>query len=183
MSSDASDLADAQAGDQDAFARLYDGHAGVVLSLCRCCTHPAEAEDAMQETFVRAYRRLNQLARGDRFRPWLYAIARRVCAEQQRARARRSRREAQAVMERTRSLPQVETSFRVIAQAEELDRLTMAMDALSDNERLAIHLYYLDPDPLDAARCALGLSRSGFYKLLGRARKRLAASMQETQMR
>ena len=41
-------------------------------------------------------------------------------------------------------------------------------------ERLAIHLYYLDADPVGAATSALGLSRSGYYKLLSRAHGRLA---------
>ncbi len=39
---------------------------------------------------------------------------------------------------------------------------------------LAIHLHYLEHDPVDAAMRTLGLSRSGFYKLLGRARASLA---------
>ena len=43
-----------------------------------------------------------------------------------------------------------------------------------DRERLAIHLYYLEADPVNAAMSALGLSRSGYYKLLSRARENLA---------
>ncbi|MHC4422114.1 MAG: RNA polymerase sigma factor [Planctomycetota bacterium] len=52
---DAADLGAARAGDDDAFGRIYDRHAPVVLSLCRRHA-PAEAEDATQETFIRAYR-------------------------------------------------------------------------------------------------------------------------------
>ena len=35
VNDDARDLADAAAGDQEAFARLFDRHAAIVLSLCR----------------------------------------------------------------------------------------------------------------------------------------------------
>ena len=62
---------------------------------------------------------------------------------------------------------------------EALDRLTVALDSLPDDERLAIHLYYLESDPAPAACAALNLSRSGFYKVLNRARERLALLMKE----
>ena len=64
-------------------------------------------------------------------------------------------------------------------RAEELLRLDAAIDALPDQERLAVHLYYLESDPVRAAKDALGLSRSGFYKLLARAREQLAAELKE----
>ena len=55
----------------------------------------------------------------------------------------------------------------------------MALDQLDDDERLAIHLYYLDSDPVRAAQAALGIGRSGFYKLLTRARESLALQLRE----
>ena len=48
---------------------------------------------------------------------------------------------------------------------------------LPDDERLALHLYYLESDPIAAASECLGVSRSGFYKLLTRGRERLASLM------
>ncbi len=63
--------------------------------------------------------------------------------------------------------------------AEQLDRLTAALDTLPEDERLVIHLHYLDSDPPKAANSALGLSRSGYYKLLHRARRRLAGMLNE----
>ena len=56
-------------------------------------------------------------------------------------------------------------------------RLESALDRLPERERLAIHLHYLDPEPVHAAKRALGLSRSGYYKTLDRARTRLAAML------
>jgi RNA polymerase sigma-70 factor (ECF subfamily) len=60
---------------------------------------------------------------------------------------------------------------------EQLRLLGAALDQLEDRQRLAIHLYYLEPDPVRAAESALGLSRSGYYKLLARARERLVELM------
>ena len=176
---EAADLAAAQAGDSAAFARLYDRHGAVVLSLCRRLSL-AEAEDATQETFIRAYQLLHKVESANKLRPWLYGIARRVCSEHTRSQRRRKLHEEQAMLMRTAqhkaaSSPPAET----LAHAEQLQRLDGALDQLEDRERLAIHLYYLESDPIQAAKSALGLSRSGYYKLLAKARDRLGELMRE----
>ncbi len=172
---DAADLTAAQAGDHQAFGRLYDRHAAVVLSLCRRFSLP-EAEDATQETFIRAYRLLHKVQSPDKLRPWLYAIARRVCSERTRSAQRRTRHEEQLVL--TQPAQSIAaTAPEQADRAEQLQRLDDALDRLDDRERLAVHLYYLDADPVNAAASALGLSRSGYYKLLARAREHLAGLM------
>jgi len=185
---EAADLAAAQAGDDDAFARIYDRLGPVVLSLCRQRSL-SEAEDAAQETFIRAHRLLHKVENAGRLRPWIYAIARRVCSERSRAARRRARHEERAAVSRR----QVRTSGRGASatgtatgdpsrdsdHAEQLDLLGTALEKLDDRERLAIHLYYLEADPVRAATAAMDLSRSGYYKLLARAREHLAAFMTE----
>ncbi len=181
---DAADLAAARAGDDAAFGRIYDRHAPVVLSLCRRHA-PAEAEDATQETFIRAYRKLDKVEQAEKLRSWLYAIARRVCSERSRSARRRARHEEGFAVSRAASQTDAPPGATATAadpsrraeHAEHLDRLGAALDQLDDRERLAIHLHYLEADPVQAAASALGLSRSGYYKLLGRAREQLAALM------
>ncbi len=176
---EAADLIAAQASDQDAFARLYDRHAAVVLSLCRRLSL-AEAEDAAQETFIRAYRLLHKVESADKLRLWLYGIARRVCSEHTRALRRRRHHEDQAMLTRTaEQKARAASPGESLEQAEQLQRLDGAIDQLDDRQRLAIHLYYLESDPIQAAQSALGLSRSGYYKLLARARERLGELMRE----
>lgn len=170
-----------------AFARIYDRHCPVVRALClRHLPFEADADDALQETFLRAYRVLHEASDPTNLRPWLYAIARNVCAERRRAAARRLKHEHAAAQEHinmtgsgtlnhighARSNP---AAHAPAEHAEALARLTTALDELPDDERLAIHLYYLDSDPIAAASSALGVSRSGFYKLLARARGHLAS--------
>lgn len=181
---DAADLMAHARGDQHAFGRLYDRHAAVILSLCRTLIpgHSlADAEDAAQETFLRAHRMLDRLVDPRGFRPWLYQIARLVASERRRSTARRHKHEDHAMNlahdAHRASLPA--HGADIAARRESLDRLTVALRSLPDPERLAIHLYYLDPDPVRAAESTLGLSRSGFYKILARAREHLAALLGE----
>ncbi len=171
------DFTAAKSGDQAAFARIYDRHAAVVLSLCRRLSL-TEAEDATQETFIRAYRLLEKVESANKLRPFLYGIARRVCSEFMRSKQRRKKHEAQAMLIKT-----AEQSSRAVApsdsaqHAEQMQQLDNAIDQLDDRQRLAIHLYYLEKDPIEAAKSALGLSRSGYYKLLAKARESLAEIM------
>jgi RNA polymerase sigma-70 factor (ECF subfamily) len=177
-------LARARTGDAEAFARLHDRHAAVVMSLCRrgLGGSLAEAEDATQETFIRAHRKLVELDDDARIRPWLYAIARHVCSERRRAGARRSRHEGQAMLMADLTKSPAVSSAEQAERTDLLERLSSALDDLDPRERLAVHLYYLERDPIAAARSALGLSRSGYYKLLARARDHLAGAFPEVQV-
>src|SRR5215218_5445870 len=70
----------AAAGDERAFEALYDRHHRALLGFCRHMLGTREeAEDALQQTYLRAHRAL--LARGApaELRPWLFTIARNCC--------------------------------------------------------------------------------------------------------
>lgn len=58
---------------------------------------------------------------------------------------------------------------------EEHQRVHAAIAQLGDKERLAVHIFYLCEEPAEVARQALGLSASGFYKIIENARSRLKA--------
>lgn len=180
MDHDGSELAAAREGDADAFARLHRRHAAVVLALCRRQLSLAEAEDACQETFLRAYRRLAQVREPAGLRAWLYAIARRVCADFRRSGRRRDHHTREATDRQMQACVEPAAPDAGLAMTEQLEQLNGALDTLPDDERLAIHLYYLEPDPERAAADVLGLSRGGFYKVLQRARERLARRMKES---
>lgn len=84
---DAGLLAAAASGDQDAFARLVDRHAPMVMAVCR--RHVGDdAEDAAQEAFVKAWRAAASFSGRSSVRTWLYRIA----VNAARDRLRRDRR-------------------------------------------------------------------------------------------
>jgi RNA polymerase sigma-70 factor (ECF subfamily) len=122
---------------------------------------------------------LHHLAGAEGFRAWMYGIARRVCAERRRAAGRRAKHEEEAAAFRMGQFMPMLEGCEAASRAEQLARLSVALDALPKDERLAVHLHYLERDPAAAATSALGLSRGGYYKLLARARNRLAALLRE----
>ena len=72
---DAELVAEVRAGDEDAFARLVERHHETCRRLARhLLGEPSDAEDAVQETFVRAYRGIRGYRERESFRAWLLQI-------------------------------------------------------------------------------------------------------------
>src|SRR5215210_7492530 len=70
----------AASGDERAFEAVYDRHHRVLLGFCRhMLGSREEAEDALQQTFLRAHRSLVAQGAPEELRPWLFAIARNRC--------------------------------------------------------------------------------------------------------
>src|SRR6266540_1082220 len=68
------------------FERFYEDHQAAVLGELRRLLGPQAAEDAYQETFLRALRAYDRLRHADHLRAWALTIARRVAADQHRRR-------------------------------------------------------------------------------------------------
>ena len=82
----------ARAGDHDAFRDLVEGHAHELQVHCyRILGSLQDAEDAVQETFVAAWRNLGDFAGRSSVRTWLYKIATNRCLSMLRADSRRPR--------------------------------------------------------------------------------------------
>ena len=80
-------VARVRAGDDTAFEKIYDRYARGVLAFCAHMLKSREAaEDAVQLTFVSAYRAMRGGTNEIVLRPWLYTIARNRCLSEIRAR-------------------------------------------------------------------------------------------------
>jgi RNA polymerase sigma-70 factor, ECF subfamily len=76
----------AQNGDRSAFGTLYEQYERLVHGILLSHVSYSDAEDLMQDVFVRALERLPDLREPAAFRGWLIAIARRTAADHQRGR-------------------------------------------------------------------------------------------------
>jgi RNA polymerase sigma-70 factor (ECF subfamily) len=162
-------------GEPAAFARLYDRYAPLVRAVCfdDAGDDLAQAQDLCQEAFLRAFRKLGELKRPDQFAPWLIGIARHVCLECRRSAGRRRRNLARLGELSIAESEADATGDSAAGDADELLRLRAAISALPRREREVLHLFYLMEQDADHVAGALGLSRSGFYRCLDRAKKRL----------
>lgn len=121
------------------FETFYAEHAGEVLGLLRRRLGPDRAEDAFQETFLRALRAYDRLTYGDHLRAWVMTIASRVAID--------AHRRAGVPTDELPELPHADGR----PAYEELAFLT---DSLPPTERAAVVLRYgydLDYDQIAAA--------------------------------
>jgi RNA polymerase sigma-70 factor (ECF subfamily) len=118
---------------------LFEAHAGAVRRfLGDLLRDAAAAEEATQETFVRAHARLQTLSDAARARAWLLGIARLVVLEE--LRRRRTRPLAEVVDETPDAAPSPE---QILLLAEAHGRFEAALGVLAE-ERRAIFLLYSD---------------------------------------
>jgi RNA polymerase sigma-70 factor (ECF subfamily) len=160
------------AGDKAAYEKLYDRYAPLIRAVCYDTTgNLADAQDLAQDVFMRAYENLDRLRDPDRFGNWLVGIARLRCHEW-------LRRSLQ-LRDKHVELTEVQITVPDPPDDDRIELLRKMIATLPDKERLALHTFYLQGNSADNARRIMGLSRSGYYRVLERARKRLKQLMPE----
>ena len=124
----------AKGGDADAFGRLAEAMQDDIFRFARACglAH-ADAAEATQETFLRAYSRRTSWRPGGDAAAWLHGFAMNVIREARRAAAKRRHSAPFECASRADRGPEID----------ELDRLARAMDALPDRQREAVACRYL----------------------------------------
>jgi RNA polymerase sigma-70 factor, ECF subfamily len=162
--SDASLVARAKGGDEEAFRELVERHARNVFRLSyRVTRNKEDAEDVVQETFLKAHRALSRFDERAEFGSWIHAIAANGSLDVLR---RRERRERGALSEpdAAEELPSGGPSPERSAHGSELGRrLQGAMRRLSAHERTAFVLRHFEGRSIAEIAGALGI-RTGATK-------------------
>src|SRR5256885_708389 len=144
------------AGDPAGLAEAYDRYAPPLYSYCRSLLpEPADAADAVQDTFLVATAKLRDLRNPARLRPWLYAVARNECFRRLRA------GKALSGLEEAADVPAPGTDVGVATEQAELGQLVRAaMDGLNPGERDVIELSLVAELGRDEPATPLGVSRN-----------------------
>jgi RNA polymerase sigma-70 factor (ECF subfamily) len=176
----------AQQGSEEAFTELVEAYQSHVYNLCyRMLGEPESAEDAAQETFLRAYQHLQRYDRSRPFATWLLSIAAHYCID--RLRRRRfsftsldDDQEWGAVELADADAPNPE---EVTMHRERSRQMQAAIGKLSPTDRAAIVLrYWHDCSEVEIAE-TLDLSVSAVKSRLHRARRELAGNWQQEEQR
>jgi RNA polymerase sigma factor (sigma-70 family) len=165
----------AQSSRRARFRAVYDANYHRVLgyALRRTATRE-DAEDVVAETFLTAWRRLEEVPLGGGARPWLYGVARNALANQRRGERRRGRLWGRLHAERAPAAWQrVDADDRLASVAAAFARL-----GEDDRELLAL-VAWEELNPGEIAR-VLGCSRNAARIRLHRARRRLARELRGT---
>ena len=173
----------AQQGSDEAFTMLVEEHQTHVYNLCyRMLGEPEAAEDAAQESFLRAYQNLQRYDRNRPFATWLLSIAAHYCIDKLRRRKlsvfsldeENDDGVAFEIADPASPNPEAESVKR-----EERDRLHILLKDLDATDRAAIILrYWNDYSEIEIAE-SLNLTVSAVKSRLHRARRALAGMWQE----
>ena len=131
------------------------------------------AADMVQDTFVRAYRRLSTCRQHDRFRAWIFQMLRNRCLDHLKdVRRRNVPLERAADVEDSAEEPAVRKE-RVRLRGE----ISKALDRLPDAQREAFLMHYVEELPYETMADLLGVSVSALKMRVLRARETLAGAL------
>ncbi len=168
------------AGNREAFGQLYDRYARMVQAVVAGVSGDWPAvEDMTQECFLRSYRNLSKLREPERFGPWIVGITRQVGRERRRSLAR-DRHEFSGA-----GLAEIATTTNgevVVDEREHVEAVMQKLAMLPEQERTAVHAFFLEQRDAQQTAELLGLSRSGFYAVVARGIARLSEQMRVNEM-
>ena len=161
------------AGDPAGLAEAYDKYAVPLYTYCRSLlSEPADAADAVHDTFLVAAAKLRGLRDPGKLRGWLYAVARNECRRRLRAGT------VLSALEEAVDMPSQTGDIGAAAERAELRQLIRAaIDGLNPGERDVIELSLGSELEGDELADALGVSRNHAHALLSRARGQLERSL------
>jgi RNA polymerase sigma factor (sigma-70 family) len=161
-------VARVRSGDERAFELVFDRYHRGLLAFCRhMLASNEEAEDALQHTFMAAYRALRTSDRPIRLRAWLYTIARNRCLSILRA-----RREQVAFDDGHAAADGLAAD---IDRRAELRGLLADLERLPEEQRAALVLFELGDHGHDEIAEILGVRREKVKALVFQARESLAS--------
>lgn len=168
----------AQQGDQTAFMNIVEVYQRPIYNLCyRMLNDSTEAEDAAQETFLRAYTKLKSYQPGRKFSSWLFSIASHYCID--RLRRRRHPVVSFEELPPWHGVPALEPEPEDATLAREaVGTVHELLDELAPDYRAAVVLRYWHEMSYDEIAEALDTTVSAIKSRLFRAKQMMGQQMQ-----
>lgn len=184
--SDSVAVARVKAGDGDAYRALVDRHSRSVFRLAyRMTGNEQDAEDVVQETFLRAYKQLHRYEARASFGTWLYRIASNYSLDLVRSRRRHPQTpldESAGQDEEARVVQAVRSEApgpdRVLFGDEVQRKVAETLDELSQQERTAFVLRHFEGQSIEEIGSALGLSGNAAKHSIFRAVQKLRRALE-----
>jgi len=179
--SDRTSVAKACGGDSEAFRSLVERHSRYVFNVAYRLTGSApDAEDIVQDTFLKAYRQLSRFeARAD-FRTWIHRIAVNRSIDLIRSRKHRELGQDPEDLERgaDAGVPVGAGPDRLLLSVEIRERVSDGLAHLTPSERLAFTLRHVEGLPIREVASAMGLKTEAAKNSIFRAVRKMRAALE-----
>lgn len=170
-------------GDKDAYRALVVRHSGSLFRVAfRITGNEADAEDVVQEAFLRGYRKLESFDSRSAFGTWIYRIAVRCALDRLDGRRRHEANQVAEDADSDREVMEVADGAagpdRLLLSGEIGAMQEMAMRGLTPTERTAFVLRHMDDRTTEEIAAALGIApnaaRNAVFRAVQKLRRRLA---------
>ena len=183
---DTAAVALARDGDSDAFRGLVERHSRAVYRLAHRMTgNPQDAEDVVQETFLKAYRQLGRFESRANFGTWLHRIAVNCSIDLIRSRKHQETGHDAADLELLDtghgpdSVQRVDPSpERLMLSSEVQERVSRAMEGLTAMERAAFALRHFEGQSIEEISRSLGLKANAAKHSIFRAVRKMRLALE-----
>jgi RNA polymerase sigma factor (sigma-70 family) len=160
------------AGEQSVFAELVDKHKRYAYTIAfKILQNRPEAEEAAQDSFIKAYHHLAAFNRESKFSTWLYRIVFNTAVTYKRKRKYNFQNIENTV------IAYAHDTEGALERDDKQKYLSHAMAKLSDQDRTALSLYYLDEFNLEEIAEITGMPTNTMKVRIHRARQRLAEEL------
>ena len=180
---DAAAVALARDGDSEAFRALVERHSRAVYRIAHRMTGTAQdAEDVVQETFLKAYKQLGRFESRANFGTWLHRIAVNCSIDLIRSRPHRETGHDAMDLELFGAGDKAEgiraSPERLMLSTEVQERINAAMSRLSHMERAAFMLRHFEGHSIDEISKSLGLKTNATKHSIFRAVRKMRAALE-----
>jgi RNA polymerase sigma factor (sigma-70 family) len=166
-------------GNVQAFSFLVDKYQKMVYLLAlKLMKKPEEAEEMAQDTFVKAFQKLDRYEGKSKFSTWLYSITYNGCISELRKR----RIEFKSIEDRQISEQDEQKMYDYYRETKKEDQekyLNLALEKLPEDDQILVTLYYYESQSMDEISMITGLTVSNIKVKIHRARKKMYELLHE----
>lgn len=170
-------------GDHSAFGYFVDTYQDMAVTIAyRVCGNMQDAEDIVQDSFVKAFHNLHTFKSDSKFSTWFYRIVYNTAITEIRS----ASHNVQYVDYEQMGLADSYADFDTLGQIEEDEKkelLNVALEKMPRDESLILSLFYLEENSVKDITKITGLTESNIKVKLHRARKRMYELMTELMKR
>ncbi|MFL6414963.1 MAG: RNA polymerase sigma factor, partial [Bryobacteraceae bacterium] len=176
--------AETRKGDRNAFRVLVDRHSRAVFRLAyRMTGNESDAEDVVQETFLRAYKQIKQFDSRSSFSTWIYRICSNCALDLIRSRkTREQKREPLSDGNMTSWIDKIAAREpdpeRLLHSGQIAQLLQPALEQLSEMERVAFTLRHFEGCNVEEIARALGVQQNAAKHSVFRAVQKLRRALE-----
>ncbi|QLE00441.1 RNA polymerase sigma factor [Galbibacter sp. BG1] len=165
-------------GDVDAFSYFVDTYQNLAFTIAlRITNNREEAEDTVQEAFLKCFHSLHSFKGDSKFSTWFYRIVYRKALDKVRKNSRQVFTEEISEVD-YQLIDEVDDALEILDKKEKKIILNKAIQKLHPEEQTIISLYYFEDLAIKEIATVIGISESNIKIKLFRARKQLFALLQ-----